>query len=460
MLELDSGGALCTSYRSAVRFVGGDEIADIIVDLAVDYADEHGHDITAFATDVIVDYVERQCVPTEADGPTIAAEATTTVAPTTSTRPNSADDSVVTVPPAVSPGPVDLSPSAAEGYALLTGYEQPIGHVTFTDIDCPDNPTVDRLSTLYECQADSYGEPWTVLVMISHDGSGTRIANAWVNEPETVNAVDALPDQSALTDFVELSDVAGYVGPIAMPDGTEAAVLTRSHVDTLSGSVELAVQRADGWHVAQTYSIENFVPDAPVAVGDLTGDGLTEIRVPLIASTGGKGWDLLYRTVSEGPSLHEIPFDTSSLEALGIFPMSLHIDSVAMDQVVTTIGTCNPSCAEDAGTLVKWYLDRSNDLILRPVAEPPAGRSSQCPTPDVIADALTATYGDSTWYHSVRYFDIECSDGWASASEDNGIDGGFVVLQHVDDQWIAHDLGTGGECSDIPVPDDVASQIC
>ena len=39
--------------------------------------------------------------------------------------------------------------------------------------------------------------------------------------------------------------------------------------------------------------------------------------------------------------------------------MSLHIDSVTVDHVATSIGTCTPSCAEDITTPVEWYLDRS-----------------------------------------------------------------------------------------------------
>jgi hypothetical protein len=179
------------------------------------------------------------------------------------------------------------------------------------------------------------------------------------------------PPAGGVAGLTAQPDVSGYVGPIAMPDGTEVAVITRSDVATMTGAVELAVGRPDGWVVGQSFPIDGFVPDAPDGIGDLTGDGRTEIRVPLIASTGGKGWDLLYQIVSQGPNLQEIPVDTTALEATGIFPMSLHIDSVTVDHVATSIGTCTPSCAEDIRTSVEWYLDRSSDWILRPVPPPP-----------------------------------------------------------------------------------------
>ena len=143
--------------------------------------------------------------------------------------------------------------------------------------------------------------------------------------------------------------------------------ITRADVATMTGTVELAVRRPQGWVVGQSFPIEGFVPDAPDGIGDLTGDGWTEIRVPLIASTGDKGWDRLYQIESQGPNLEEIPFDTTALEAMGIFPTSLHIESVSVDHVATSIGTCTPSCAEDIRTPVEWYLDRSGSSILRPV---------------------------------------------------------------------------------------------
>ena len=87
----------------------------------------------------------------------------------------------------------------------------------------------------------------------------------------------------------------------------------------------------------------------------------------------------------------------------------------------------------------------SPSVRARPVAPP-------CPTPAVIADALTTAYGSYSYYHSVRYYNIRCAGGWASAAEDNGIDGAFIVLQRVGTRWVAHDLGTGGECSDIRRP--------
>jgi hypothetical protein len=127
----------------------------------------------------------------------------------------------------------------------------------------------------------------------------------------------------------------------------------------MTGTVELAVGRPQGWSVEQQLPIDGFVPDAPDGIGDLTGDGHTEIRVPLTASTGGKGWDLLYHIESEGPSLYEIPFDTTALEAAGTSAISLHLDSVTVDHVATSIGSCTPTCAADIATPVQWYLDRS-----------------------------------------------------------------------------------------------------
>ena len=126
------------------------------------------------------------------------------------------------------------------------------------------------------------------------------------------------PSPGGLAALTAQPDVSGYVGPIALPDGTEVAVITRSDVATMTGTVELAVGRPEGWVVGQSFPIDGFVPDAPDGIGDLTGDGWTEIRVPLIASTGGKGWDLLYQIHSQGPNLEEIPFDTTALEATGI----------------------------------------------------------------------------------------------------------------------------------------------
>ncbi len=179
------------------------------------------------------------------------------------------------------------------------------------------------------------------------------------------------PPAGGLVGLTAQPDVSGYVGPIAMLDGTEVAVITRADVATMTGTVELAVRRPQGWVVGQSFPIEGFVPDAPDGIGDLTGDGWTEIRVPLIASTGDKGWDRLYQIESQGPNLEEIPFDTTALEAIGIFPTSLHIESVSVDHVATSIGTCTPSCAEDIRTPVEWYLDRSGSSILRPVLHPP-----------------------------------------------------------------------------------------
>jgi hypothetical protein len=207
------------------------------------------------------------------------------------------------------------------------------------------------------------------------------------------------PPAGGLAGLTAQPDVSGYVGPMAMPDGTEVAVITRSDVATMTGTVELAVGRPDGWVVGQSFPIDGFVPDGPVGVGDLTGDGWTEIRVPLITSTGGKGWDLLYQIEPQGPNLDEIRFDTTALEATGVFPMSLHVDSVSVDRVATSIGTCTPSCAEDIATPVEWYLDRSSDLILRPVPPPP---------PPVVSPPSCDAYSFNDQYPIRR-----CDEGYA-----------------------------------------------
>lgn len=191
-------------------------------------------------------------------------------------------------------------------------------------------------------------------------------------------------------------DVVGHVGPIEMPDGTQVAVLTRSDAVAMTATVELAVRRSDGWIIEQQIPIDGgFVPDAPQAIGDLTGDGRTEIRVPLISSTGGKDWDLLFRTQSESPSLHEIPFDVAALETIGIVPMSLHIDSVTDDRVITTIGTCTPSCADDIRAPAVWYLDRSGDWTLRLLSAPQSGAPAApllAPGPIDISSPLLSGY--------------------------------------------------------------------
>jgi peptidoglycan hydrolase-like protein with peptidoglycan-binding domain len=210
----------------------------------------------------------------------------------------------------------------------------------------------------------------------------------------------ATPPAGGLAALTAQPDVSGYVGPIALPDGTEVAVITRSDVATMTGVVELAVGRQDGWVVGQSFPIDGFVPDAPDGIGDLTGDGRTEIRVPLIASTGGKGWDLLYQIDSHGPSLDEIPFDTTALEATGVSPMSLHIDSLSVDHVATSIGTCTPSCAENIAMPVEWYLDHSGSSILRPVPPPP---------PPPVVDPLSCDAYSFNDQYPIR----RCDEGYA-----------------------------------------------
>ena len=72
-----------------------------------------------------------------------------------------------------------------------------------------------------------------------------------------------LPPPGGLAALTAQPDVSGFVGPIALPDGTEVAVITRSDVATMTGTVELAVGRPDGWVVGQSFPIDGFVPDAP-----------------------------------------------------------------------------------------------------------------------------------------------------------------------------------------------------
>ena len=296
---------------------------------------------------------------------------------------------------------VDLGPTAAEEYALVAGYESAIGHVTFSDVDCPNAATVDRVSTMYECQADSAGERWTVLVTILHDGSRSYIGNAWRNRPGSEANGATAPEHAALSDLVGRSDVAGHLGPMVLPDGTQVAVITRSgDLTTMSGTVELAVDHGGHWLVEQTLAVG--YADAPVVVGDLTGDGLTEIVVTMIGSTGGKSWDVIYRIDSEGPILEEIPFAVNELQPLlGTLPFGLSVNSVQPDTVSSSVRTCEPSCAEDLGTDVDWYLDRSGSLILRPVATPP-------PPPPVVDPPSCDTYSSNDQYPIRR-----CDEGYA-----------------------------------------------
>src|SRR4051794_23407648 len=91
----------------------------------------------------------------------------------------------------------------------------------------------------------------------------------------TTTHADEAPSPAAggLAGLTARPDVSGYVGPMAMPDGTEVAVITRSDVATMTGVVELAVGRPQGWVVEQSVPIDGFLPDAPDGIGDLTGDG-------------------------------------------------------------------------------------------------------------------------------------------------------------------------------------------
>ena len=298
------------------------------------------------------------------------------------------------------PSPEPPSDTAAEEYALAAGYQSAIGHVTFTDVDCADAQTVDGISSMYECQADSAaGEQWTVLVTMMHDGSPSYIGNGWRNLPETGATSETLPGHAALSDLVGRSDVAGHVGPIVLPDGTQVAVITRSDDSTSqTGTVELAVDHGGDWLVEQTLAVRLL--DAPVMVGDLTGDDLTEIVVRNFSGSGARSWDVIYRIDPEGPTLKEIPFAVNELEPLlGTLPFGLTVYTVQPDTVSSSVVTCEPSCADDPGTDVEWYLDRSGSLILRPVSPPP---------PPVVDPSSCDTYSFNDQYPIRR-----CDEGYA-----------------------------------------------
>jgi hypothetical protein len=118
-------------------------------------------------------------------------------------------------------------------------------------------------------------------------------------------------------------------------------------------------------------------PDAPVMVGDISGDGRTEIKVTMICSTGGKSWDVLYRIDSDGAKLVEIPYAENELEPiLGGLPFSIIVQGADTSGVSTSVGTCTPTCAEDQRQEIHWRLDKSGSWILRPDAPAEPG----CPS--------------------------------------------------------------------------------
>ena len=173
------------------------------------------------------------------------------------------------------------------------------------------------------------------------------------------------------TDLLGRPDVVGHAGPMVLPDGTQVAVITRSGDPTaMTGTVELGVDRSGDWVVEQT--LDSGFPDAPLMVGDLTGDALTEIVVTMLGATGGKSWDVIYRIDPQGPSLEEIPYAVNELEPLlGTLPVGVTVSAVRPEIVSTSVVTCEPSCSEDLGTPVDWRLDRSGSWILRPAGTPP-----------------------------------------------------------------------------------------
>jgi len=198
-----------------------------------------------------------------------------------------------------------------------------------------------------------------------------------------------------LDGLVSQPDIAGYVGPIELTDGVQVAVITRTgDVFEGTGTVELAVQAADGWHIEQV--IEAGFPGAPTAPGDLDADGVSEVVVSMIAPTAGKTWDVIYRIDPAGPTIAEIPFAFDELST-DVSPTGLIIDLVTADRVDTTILTCTPSCGEDLGTALAWELDRSGDLTLRPMPQPansdPAVDVSQLTVPGPIDFASQLLWG-------------------------------------------------------------------
>ena len=188
------------------------------------------------------------------------------------------------------------------------------------------------------------------------------------------------PVQPVLTldDITSSPDVAGFVGPYTMPDGAKVVVLARGDQTGLTdsgGTVELAVERADGWHIEQV--IDQPTVSNPVEVGDLTGDGLSEIVVTSPAPTGGKSWDYLYRLDANGPKLIEIPFVLGELGP-DVSPTMLQITAVSPDHVTATIVQCKPNCAEDPGLAADFVLDRTGTWSLHPTQPaPPATPSAQ-----------------------------------------------------------------------------------
>jgi Putative peptidoglycan binding domain/Domain of unknown function (DUF4190) len=230
------------------------------------------------------------------------------------------------------------------------------------------------------------------------------------------------PTGDALAAITSQPNVAGFVGPYALPAGTRVAVLSRSAPDALGdGTVELAVERANGWVIEQT--VPGGIVTAPTEVGDVTGDGLPEIKVLMMAPTAGKGQDVLYRIAAQGPTLDEIPFDTDALSARGIETASLHIDGATIDHVETTVTTCTPTCAEDPGQSVQWSLDRSGDWILRPEL---AAKASACTSEAFLADT------------GVRTGTADCADGWAVGvqADCSGECEGSEVFRLQDGRWV------------------------
>ncbi len=216
--------------------------------------------------------------------------------------------------------------------------------------------------------------------------------------PSTTAPAQPTPAPVSLDQLRAQPDVVGITGPYSLSDGTRVAVLSRSGVGVLDdGTVELAAERATGWHVER--SLSAGIVNAPEPIGDVTGDGVPEIKVMMTAQTAGKGWDVLYRIDADGPTLREVSFDLDALRAMGLDAASLLIGQGAADRVETSVGTCTPSCAEDAGRPVSWKLDRAAGWVMKP--EP-------APTSDCTSTSL---YDDT----GVRTDTPQCADGWAAA---------------------------------------------
>lgn len=244
-----------------------------------------------------------------------------------------------------------------------------------------------------------------------------------------------------LTEITGGANVAGHVGPYTMPDGTSVLVVAHGDPTALSDTpadVELAVERADGWHIVQT--IEFGSVGVPVEVGDVTGDGRTEIDIPSPTPIGGKSTETLYRIDDNGPTLIAIPFVIDG-QGPGAETNALHITAVSVDHVTALVNLCNPTCELAPATTMTFVLDRTGTWSLRATQPlpPPVVRPTVCirsnidfaalrAAPDlaagllaqippgtcgvILADTTTVQGNGFAWYH-VQWNGI---DGWTAKS--------------------------------------------